>query len=142
MRSLLWLVSLPFRLLGTLLVVAGFAAGFWDLYLSVQRGEMVLTSLGETAAIVSPDVFGLRPPPVPAAGPATGAIATPVDGSPGAAPAEGALGTAQDRAALARDAVEAARPAIDFFLNLPSFLALLILATLFLLVAQLIYRPR
>ncbi len=33
-------------------------------------------------------------------------------------------------------------PAVEFFLNLPSFLALLILATLFLLVAQLIYRPK
>ena len=61
---------------------------------------------------------------------------------PAVAEAPAAPAEAPGAEEAAADAVAAAAPVIEFFLNLPSFLALLILATLFLLVAQLIYRPR
>ena len=47
MRNVLWLISTPFRVLGYILVIVGAAAGFIDLYRSVQVDRMVMTPLGE-----------------------------------------------------------------------------------------------
>jgi hypothetical protein len=107
MRSLAWIVSLPFRLAGAILVVAGFASGFFDLYRSVETGHTVLTPLGAIWYRLSPETLNLA------------------------------------QAGIQRGLAPAIwDPGVQFFLSLPGFLAFLILATLFLLVAQLIYRPR
>jgi len=47
MAFILWLVSLPLRLLGSLAVLAACAAGLRDLWLSIAADRMILTPLGE-----------------------------------------------------------------------------------------------
>ncbi len=59
MSTVLWLLSLPFRVLGYVAVVAAFAAGFWDLWQSVKTDSMVLTPLGELWYRVSVDSLNL-----------------------------------------------------------------------------------
>lgn len=107
MRPLLWLISLPFRALGYVAVVAAMIAGGLDLWRSVQRDEMVLTPLGEIWFQYSADTLNLM------------------------------------QAAIQRGVHPALwDPVFVSFIGLPAFLALMILAAVALLIAQLIYRPR
>lgn len=55
MSAILWLVSLPFRVLGYLAVIGACGAGFWDLWQSVQQDRMVLTPLGDLWARLWPE---------------------------------------------------------------------------------------
>ena len=107
MSAVLWLISLPFRALGYLAVLGACAAGFWDLWQSVNADRMVLTPLGEIWYKVSAGSLNLL------------------------------------QAGIQR-AISPALwdPVIVGFLRLPAFMALLILAALVLLIAQLVYRPR
>lgn len=107
MSLLLWLISLPFRVAGYLAIIGAFAAGFWDLWQSVQADRLVLTPLGAIWYSVS-------------------------------APSLNALQAGVQRA------IHPALwdPVMITFLNLPAFMALLILAALVLLIAQILYRPR
>ncbi|WMS44069.1 hypothetical protein RDV64_06670 [Acuticoccus sp. MNP-M23] len=59
MSGLLWLLSLPFRVLGYVSVIAAFAAGFWDLWQSVRTDSLVLTPLGELWYRLSADSLNL-----------------------------------------------------------------------------------
>ncbi|MEM7694633.1 MAG: hypothetical protein AAF318_09280 [Pseudomonadota bacterium] len=107
MSGLLRLLSWPFRALGYVLVIAAAAAGFHDLWQSVQQDRLVLTSLGEFAYSLSADTLNLA------------------------------------QAAIQRGVHPALwDPAIVYFLKLPGFTGLLILAAVVLLIGQLIYRPR
>ena len=54
MSRLLWLISLPFRIVGYIAIIGAFAAGFWDLWQSVQNDRLVLTPLGEIVYSLSP----------------------------------------------------------------------------------------
>ena len=107
MSAVLWLISMPFRALGYLAVLGGCAAGFWDLWQSVEQDRMVLTPLGEIWYRLSADSLNLLQ-----------------------------AGIQRAISPVVWD------PVIVGFLRLPAFMALLILAALVLLVAQLIYRPR
>ncbi|MCF3935339.1 hypothetical protein L1787_18245 [Acuticoccus sp. M5D2P5] len=106
MSRLLWLISLPFRILGYVIVIAALVAGFRDLYQSVDRDTLVLTPFGDLWYLAWP----------------------------------ASLDTVHTR-------IVAMEPgfwdtAIEVILRLPAWLALFIIATLILLIAQLIYRPR
>ncbi|WP_453962257.1 hypothetical protein [Amorphus suaedae] len=59
MRTLLWIVSLPLRLLGWGLFLAGLAAGAYDVFHSVQIGHNDSTSLGEWWYALSPGSLNL-----------------------------------------------------------------------------------
>ncbi|WP_108663823.1 hypothetical protein [Acuticoccus kandeliae] len=99
-------MSLPFRILGYVTVIAALAAGFHDIYQSVFTDSLVLTPLGDLWYLTSQSSFE--------------------------AFHAWLLGTAPDLW----------DPAMQVVLRLPAWLALFILATLILLIAQLIYRPR
>jgi len=107
MSSLLWLISLPFRVLGYVAVIAAFAAGFRDLWLSVESDRLELTPLGAIWYRFSPESLNAL------------------------------------QAGIQR-AVHPALwdPVMIAYLNLPAFMALLLLAALALLIGQLIYRSR
>jgi hypothetical protein len=93
--------------IGYLLVVAAFALGAIDVYLTVSRDQLVITNLGELWHALSPQTLYLAEPAVSRyVGPAVW------------------------------------QNGVQLFLMLPSMLGLLIIGTLILLVAQLIYRPR
>ncbi|WP_420394250.1 hypothetical protein [Acuticoccus sp.] len=64
MAALRWLISLPFRILGYLLVVAGVAAGIVDVYRSVIADRVVLTPLGQLWRDASPETLALAQPAV------------------------------------------------------------------------------
>lgn len=107
MSALLWLVSLPFRVIGYLAVIGAIVAGGRDLWLSIEADRLVLTPLGAIW-------YGFN---------------------------------AASLNALQAGIQRAIHPALwdpvmIGYLNLPAFMALLILAALALLIAQLIYRPR
>lgn len=107
MSALLWLISLPFRIVGYVAVIAAFGAGFRDLWRSVQQDHLVLTPLGAIWYALWPD--GLN-----------------------------AL-----QAGIQRTLHPSLwDPAMIAYLNLPAFMALLLLAALALLIGQLIYRSR
>ncbi|MBJ3777832.1 hypothetical protein [Acuticoccus mangrovi] len=107
MRRVRWLLSLPFRLLGGLLLLGGFVVGIIDLYHSVAAERLVFTSLGEIWYGLSPGTLNLL------------------------------------QAGIQRHLDPRLwDPGVQTYLTLPGWLGLFILATLILLVAQLIYRPR
>lgn len=106
MRTLAWLLSLPFRAVGYLAVVGALFTGFWDLYQSVSQDRMVLTPLGQFWSEISPGTLNLT------------------------------------QAVIQRYVHPGVwEHGVFWFLKLPGFTALLIFATVVLLVAQLIYRP-
>ncbi|MEW5420833.1 hypothetical protein [Amorphus sp. 3PC139-8] len=47
MRAVRWIISLPFRIVGTVLFLLGLAAAGYDIYMSVQIDKPASTSLGE-----------------------------------------------------------------------------------------------
>lgn len=105
--TLRWLIATPFRALGYALVVAALGFGLLDVYLTVTREEVVITSLGELWYGISPQTLNLA------------------------------------QAGIQRGLHPAIwDPGVRIFLMLPCLLGFLILGTLTLLVAQLIYRPR
>ena len=107
MSALLWLVSLPFRLIGYLAVVGAIIAGGRDLWLSIEADRLVLTPLGALWYAVNPASLNVL------------------------------------QAGIQRGVHPALwDPVMISYLNLPAFMALLILAALTLLIAQLLYRPR
>jgi hypothetical protein len=107
MTTIRWLIALPLRALGTLIVIGALGAGFLDLYRSVSRDRIVLTPLGEIWYALSPETLNLL------------------------------------QASIQRGLHPVLwDPMMQTFLQLPGWLALFILATLTLLLAQLIYRPR
>jgi len=106
-RNVRWLVALPFRAVGSLCVVAAFGFGLADVWLTVQRDEVVITNLGEIWYAVSPQTLNLA------------------------------------QAAIQRGIHPAIwDPGVRLFLMLPGLLGFLVIGTLILLVAQLIYRAR
>ncbi|GAB5374616.1 MAG: hypothetical protein AcusKO_10780 [Acuticoccus sp.] len=107
MSFVLWIVSLPLRIIGYAAVIGAFAAGCWDVWQSVDADRLVLTPFGSIWYELSPASLNLV------------------------------------QAAIQRHIHPALwDPVLIAFLNLPAFMALLILAALVLLVAQIIYRPR
>ncbi|MEM0908189.1 MAG: hypothetical protein AAGJ94_12535, partial [Pseudomonadota bacterium] len=93
MRAVLWLISLPLRVVGYLAVLAACVSGFFDLWASVQDNALVFTPLGELWFRYSVDTLNLA------------------------------------QAAIQRGVHPVLwDPVIQFFLNLPAFIALLILA--------------
>lgn len=102
-----WLLALPFRALGYLCVLVAFGFGIADVWLTVDRDEVVITNLGEIWYAISPETLNLA------------------------------------QAGIQRGLHPAIwDPGVRLFLLLPGLLGFLIIGTLILLIAQLIYRPR
>lgn len=107
MSLVLWIVSLPLRIIGYAAVIGAFAAGAWDVWQSVDADRLVLTPFGSIWYELSPASLNIM------------------------------------QAAIQRHILPALwDPVMITYLNLPAFMALLILAAVALFLAQLIYRPR
>lgn len=59
MRAVRWILSLPLRILGTLLFLLGLVAGGYDIFHSVQINKPASTPLGELWFSVSPGSLNL-----------------------------------------------------------------------------------